>query len=67
MVFSNQPPGFQISGPGKPVYVSTIPPFNTNQFVMKGGSAAPIQGSNAFGGSLRGKGSLQTQQPKRGI
>lgn len=67
MVFTNQPPGFQVGVAGRPRYISTFPPFNTNQFVIKGNSPVPVQGSNAFGGSLRGKGSLQTQQPKRGI
>ncbi len=65
MPFTNQPPGFQISSAGKPLYINPYPPFNTNQFVIKGGTAAPIFGSNAFGSSIRGRqGSLQTNQPK---
>ena len=68
MPFTNQPPGYQIAnaipGVGKPVFENPFPPFNTNQFVIKGNSPTPVQGSNAFGGSLRGKGSLQTNQPK---
>lgn len=64
MPFTNQPPGFQTAGPGRPVFENPFPPFNTNQFVIKGNSPTPVQGSNAFGGSLRGKGCLQTNQPK---
>ena len=67
MPFTNQPPGYQIGSavPGtRPVFENPYPPFNTNQFVIKGNSPAPVAGSNAFGGSLRGKGCLQTHQPK---
>ena len=64
MPFTNQPPGYQIAGSGRPVFENPYPPFNTNQFVIKGNSPTPVQANNAFGGSLRGKGSLQTNQPK---
>ncbi len=67
MPFTNQPPGYQIGSAilnSRPVFENPFPPFNTNQFVIKGNSPTPVQGSNAFGGSLRGKGSLQTNQPK---
>lgn len=64
MPFINQPPGYQVAGAGKPVYANVYPPFNTNLYVIKGISVVAVQGSNAFGKSLRNKQHLQINQPK---
>jgi hypothetical protein len=64
MPFVNQPPGYQIAGAGKPVYANVYPPFNTNLYVIKGISVVAVQGSNAFGKSLRNKQHLQTNPVK---
>jgi len=68
MVFTNQAPGYQIStnSLSRPQYRG-FSIFNSNNVPIKGVSPAPVLGSNAFGGSVRGKGNQAPETSVRNV
>lgn len=65
MVFKNQGPGYQIATKRPQFRGFSI--FNSNNVPIKGVSPAPILKSNAFGGSVRGKGNQAPETSVRNV